>query len=306
MDSDSEWEHHGAGMIAVGTGVGEHLELERGEPAVGIGAGLDVDPHRMPRRGRDELLLAGQLQLDRSSGLERRERQNVLDEHLLLAAKAAADAFAEHADLVQGKPKDVRQRAACQERHLRGGTDIEHAGSIEPGEAAMGLQRGVLHAMTVEGRLIGDGRRRECRRHVAVFAMGLRREVTLGIGDAVRGGAVRMNDRCTRRHRLLRIDQRRQDFVIDLQPPARLLGGGLALGDDGGDLLADEADDVIEDAGILRIHPVLLMPRRRDQHRRRILMRQDRVHAGHAQRVRLVDRDDFRVGVRRAQQLDVQ
>ncbi len=164
-------EHHGAGMIAVGAGVGEHLELERGEPAVGIGAGLDVDPHRMPRRGRDELLLAGQLQLDRSSGLERRERQNVLDEHLLLAAKAAADAFAEHADLVQGKPKDVRQRAAGQERHLRGGADIEHAGSIEPGEAAMGLQRRVLHAVAVEGRLIGDGRRGECRRHVAVFAM---------------------------------------------------------------------------------------------------------------------------------------
>ena len=140
-------EHHGAGMIAVGAGVGEHLELERGEPAVGIGAGLDVDPHRMPRRGRDELLLAGQLQLDRSSGLERRERQNVLDEHLLLAAKAAADAFAEHADLVQGKPKDVRQRAAGQERHLRGGTDIEHAGASSQARPPWVSSARVLHAV---------------------------------------------------------------------------------------------------------------------------------------------------------------
>ena len=61
----------------------------------------------------------------------------------------------------------------------------------------MGLQRARAARGAVEGRLIGDGSRGECRRHVAVFAMGLRREVTLGIGDTF--AVVRsVNDRCAR------------------------------------------------------------------------------------------------------------
>ncbi|MGY4481079.1 hypothetical protein ACVWWR_000270 [Bradyrhizobium sp. LM3.2] len=162
----------------------------------------------------------------------------------------------------------------------------------------MGLQCGVLHTVTVEGSLVSDGGRRERSCDIAEFAMRLRGEVALGVGDPVRSGAVRMNDRCTRRHRFFRVDQRRQKLVIDLQPAAGVLGGGFAVCDDGGDLLSDEADNVVKDPGVLGIHPVLLVPRGRDQHRRRILMRQHRVHAGNAQRRRLVDRDDLRVGVR--------
>ena len=107
----------------------------------------------MPRRGRDELLLAGELEFDRASGAERGERQNVLDEQFLLAAKAAADPLAEHADLVGGQLEDVRERAPGQERHLRAGADIEDAVGIEPGEPAMGLQRRVLNTLGREGAL---------------------------------------------------------------------------------------------------------------------------------------------------------
>ena len=115
-----------------------------------------------------------------------------------------------------------------------------------------------------------------------------------------------MNDWRARRHRLLGIDQRRQNLVVDLQPAAGLLGCAFTVRNDGGDLLADEADDIVEDAGVLGIHPVLLVPRRREQHRGRILMRQDRVHAGYGHRRRSVDRDDPGVRMRRAEQLDVQ
>jgi len=47
----------------------------------------------MPRRGRDELLLAGEFKLDRASGLEGGQRENVFDQQFLLATKAASDAF---------------------------------------------------------------------------------------------------------------------------------------------------------------------------------------------------------------------
>ena len=91
---------HRRGMIAIGAGVGEHVELQRGEFSVLVGAGLDRDAHRMPRRGGDELFLAGELEFDRAPGLERGQRQDVLDEHFLLAAKTAADTLAEHPDLL--------------------------------------------------------------------------------------------------------------------------------------------------------------------------------------------------------------
>ena len=293
-------------MIAVCACVGEQVELERGELAVGIGAGLDVDPHRMPCRGRDKLLLAGELELDRASGLQRGQRQNVLDEHLLLAAKTAADALAEHADLVHGKLEDVRERPPGQERHLRRGADVEHACGVEPGEATMGLQRRVLDTVAVEGGLKGDGGCGERRSDIAELAMCLRDEIALRIGNAVRAGAIRMNEWRAGRHRLFGIDQRRQNLVVDLQPTAGLLGSAFAVRDHRRDLLADEAHDIVEDAGILGVHPVLLVSRRREQHRWCVLMRQDCVHAGHGHRRRSVDRDDPCMRMWRAQQLDVQ
>ena len=176
---------HRAGVIAVGAGVGEHVELQRRQLAVLVGAGLHGDAHRMPRRGRDELLLAGQFEFDRPSGLQRGERQNVLDEHLLLAAEAAADAFAEHPHLVGRQIEEVGQRAPRQERHLRAGADVQDAVGIDPGEAAMGFQRGVLDALGGEGALIGDGGLRQRGRDIAEFAVGFGDDIALRIGDAV-------------------------------------------------------------------------------------------------------------------------
>src|SRR5437870_1464402 len=47
-------------------------------------------------------------------------------------------------------------------------------------------------------------------------------------------------------HRLFGIEHRRQDLVLDLQRAAASLGGGLALGDDRDDALADESGDIVE------------------------------------------------------------
>ena len=123
IDADAfadRMKQHRAGMVAIGAGVGEHVELQRRQRAVLVGAGLDGDAHRMPRRGRDELLLAGEFEFDRAAGLERGQRQNVLDEHFLLAAEAAADAFAEHPHLVGRQIEEV----APASRRVRNGTCV--------------------------------------------------------------------------------------------------------------------------------------------------------------------------------------
>ena len=108
----------------------------------------------MPRRGRDELFFARQFEFDGTAGLQRRQRQNVLDEHFLLAAKAAADALAEHPHLVGRQVKEVGQRAPGQERHLRAGADIEDSVGIDPRQPTMGFQRGVLDPLRREVTLI--------------------------------------------------------------------------------------------------------------------------------------------------------
>ena len=74
---------------------------------------------------RDELLLPRELQLDRPAGPQRRQRDDVLDQHLLLAAEAAADALAEHPHLGRVEIEQIAQRPAGQERHLRAGADVQ-------------------------------------------------------------------------------------------------------------------------------------------------------------------------------------
>ena len=51
-------------VIAVGAGIRHHAHLDRGQSAVTPRAGLDADPHRMPRRRGDELFFARELELD--------------------------------------------------------------------------------------------------------------------------------------------------------------------------------------------------------------------------------------------------
>src|SRR3989442_4635172 len=98
---------HRSGMIAIGAGVREYVELQRRQFSVLVGARLHGDAHRMPRRGRDELFFAGEFKFYGASGLECRKRQNILDEHLLLAATTAADTLAKYPHLVRHATQDI-------------------------------------------------------------------------------------------------------------------------------------------------------------------------------------------------------
>jgi hypothetical protein len=86
-------------VVAVGAGVGHDSHLERRQRAVAPRPGFDPNPHQMATHGPDELFLTRELQLDRSSGLQGSQSADVFGQHLLLAAEAAPDALAEHADV---------------------------------------------------------------------------------------------------------------------------------------------------------------------------------------------------------------
>jgi hypothetical protein len=194
--------------------------------------------------------------------------------------------------------KQVCQRAPRQEGHLRAGTDVEDSIGIDPGNAAMGFQRRVLDPLGRERALIGDGGLRQRARDIAKFAVGFRDDIAACVGDAVCRRLVAVNHRGARRDGGGRIDHRRQDFILNLEPAAAFLGGSFGFGDHRRDLLPDEAGDIVEYFRVVGIHPVPLVPRGREQPVRRVFKRQHRVHAGDAERRALVDRDDFRVRMR--------
>ena len=116
----------------------------------------------------------------------------------------------------------------------------------------MGFQRGMLDPLGGEGAFIGHGGLRQRRGDVAEFAMGFGDDVARRVGDAMLRRLVGVDHGRARRDRLRGIDHGGQDLVFDLEPAAAFLGRGFGLGDDGGDLLADEADDVVEHAGVVR------------------------------------------------------
>ena len=216
------------------------------------------------------MLLAGQFEFHRPSCFERGKRQNIFDEHFLLAAKAAADSFAEHPHLVERKIEQIGQRAPRQERHLRRGANRQHTIGIDPGDAAMGLQRGVLHPLGCERALIGHGRLCERCRDIAEFAVGFRDDVARRIADAMLRRLVAVDGWRARRNRLCGIDHGGENFIGDLKPAATFLGGGFGLGNHGCNLLPDEADDIVEHFCVFGIHPVFFVPRRREQPVRRV------------------------------------
>ena len=108
----------------------------------------------MARGGGGELLLAGEFELDRPAGLQGRQHDDVLDQHFLLGAEAAADALAEHAHLGGIEIEDARELDAGEERHLRARAHVERSIAVEPGNGGVGFQMRVLHARSEIGAFV--------------------------------------------------------------------------------------------------------------------------------------------------------
>ena len=77
-------------------------------------------------RGRGgELLFARKFDFHRPAGFECGKRRNVLNQHFLLRAEAAAHTLAKYPDLFEIKIEDLRKRAARQEWRLCAGANVQ-------------------------------------------------------------------------------------------------------------------------------------------------------------------------------------
>ena len=276
------------------------MDLDRGQRPVALGAELHPRRHLMPRRRADELLLAGELPLHRPAGLERGEHAEVLGDHLLLAAEPAADALGEDVQVARAQAEDVAELLPRHERRLRAGADVQPPVVAAPGNRAMRLQMHVLNARGGVGHLVHGVRGLEAVRHAADLAVDVDEDVASLLSTLV------VQDRRFGLHCRDRIEHRGQDLVGDVEQAAGLFCGGLALGDDGGDPLADEAHHVVEHVGIVGVDQVVLVERGAEEPARHVLPGEDLHHSRHRHRPLAADGEDAGVGVRRAQHLEVQ
>ena len=139
--------HHAWSVVAVCAGVGENVDGQCTQGAVGTGCGGDVHPKRMTARCDGELIGTAELVADRTPGAQHRQCHEVLGEHLLLATKAAADAFGEHPHPIRGKPEHPGHLVADQKRHLRTGPQHQPAVVVDVADRGVSLQMHVLNSL---------------------------------------------------------------------------------------------------------------------------------------------------------------
>ena len=189
----------------------------------------------------------------------------ILGQHLLLAAEAAADPLGEDLQLAVEQAEQIAKLLLGDERRLRARAHMQPAVLALPGDGAMRLQ---MHLLRPRGRIghimhgVGLG---EALRDIAEFAM------NVDIDVVAIGNAFLVQDRRPGFHGELRIEDRRQQLIVDLEQAAGLLCRGLGFGHHGGDPLADEADDVVEHVGVVWIDEMVLMRCRRVEFARHVL-----------------------------------
>ena len=92
---------------------------------------------------------------------------------------------------------------------------MEDSVGVDPGKAAMGFQRGVLHPLRRERAFIGDRGLRQRSRDIAEFTVDFGHDIAARVRDAVFGCLVAVQHGCIGCDRADRIDHRRQDFILN-------------------------------------------------------------------------------------------
>ena len=272
-------EHDADRVIAICAGVGQHVDRNCGQIALGGGTHPDPDPHRMSARSTDELLDASELQLHRTAGLEHRQQHNVFGEQFLFGAEPAADPGGDDAEPTTVETEDPAQLVPHQERHLRTGPDHRPARAVQPPDRAVRFQMRVLHPRGVEDELLDHGGGGETAVDVTDPRVHLSGDVALAVDHPGLGGVLlAVHLRSLRVTREFRIQHCRQHFVLDDDSAAALLGRGHRLGDHRRDPLPDVPDDGVEHPGVVDVLQPILVTAGGKQHVRRIVGGQHRDH----------------------------
>ena len=130
--------------------------------------------------------------------------------------------------------------------------------------------------------------------------------VDIDIDVVVKGDAPVVQDGRPRRHGGFRIEYGGKQLVVDLEQAAGRFGSALGFRHDGRDPLPDEADDIVEDVGVVGIDEVILVGSRAVEPAGDVLPSEYGDNAGHRRGLVALDGLDARVRMRRAQHFEMQ
>ena len=180
-------------------------------------------------------LVAAERHLDRPARDVRRDGDHALDRDLELAAEAAADRRRDDADLLARQVEHLRQLLARLERRLLRRADDHDAVLVDVRERGERLEVGVVLALGREVALDDVRRGGDRRVDVADDVRQCLADVAGRRLDELRGIVLQ---------RVARVEEAREDLVLDLDELRRLLCLLARVGEDEADRVAREADDV--------------------------------------------------------------
>ena len=169
----------------------------------------------------------------------------------------------------------------------------------------MRFEMRVLDAMGGVGGLVDYVGGLESRLDVADVAVNLEQDILPGAPDAGLGALV-VDDGRALAHRFFGIEHRRQQLVIDFYPSASFFRRALGFRDDCRDPLADKTHDVVEQVSVVGIDVIVVVRGGGVEQPRHVLPGVNAADARNGERGVLANCLDARVGVRRAQQLQMQ
>ena len=250
---------------------------------------LGPDARRVAVDVADERLLAAVDHLHGPAGAEREQRGVKLDREVLPASERAPDTGQVDPHLLRLEPEAGRDLVAVDVEPLRRDVDVDPALAVRDRDAGLRAEEGLV--LLAELVVAGDG---DVARGVGVAPPDRQRANDVRASVLAVAVALDRPVDVQRLHlgRALRVDDRLERLVLDANGrgrAARLLG---LLGCHDRDRLAEVAHPVDrEDRLIRELEPVQLLPGN-------VLVRQHRVHAGHADRLGHVDLEDASVRVR--------
>ena len=285
----------------------QHL-LRRDDAAVLFGTQLHFDRGAGRRTGSAEYFIPRHLHLHRATGLLGQRDRHRFQIHQRLAAEAAADLQRHRADVGEVDAQQLRTISPDHEMALAGAVDHHLTVGIVAAQAGMRLDIGLVH---------GLGGVAAFHNHVGILEAGV--HVALlerhHLGDVGRLGRLRFDagreqivvqDGGVVGHRVLDVDDVGQHFVLHVDQRDRGVGDRLRRGGDGGYRVAFVQRFVPRQAVARQVAEV---------HRTfadecfligdvgKILRRHHGLHTRQLFRLAGVDRQDLRMGVRRAQHL---
>src|ERR1700683_1511432 len=201
----------------------------------------------MPGGCADELFLTREFPFDWSADLKQRQYAEVFGYHLLFAAEAAAHPLGENVEVELVESKDMAELLMHDERSLRSGTDMNPAVVPPPGGRPVRFQMDMLDPGSRVGHLVNSVGCREPSLNAADLA------VDFGIDISLRLALFMVEDRGIRFHRLLRVEHLGQNLVLHPDFAAGRFCSGFDLGSDRNHPLAHEANDVVENIGVVGI-----------------------------------------------------